>query len=196
MTDLSTIREQLAELFKQRALEFGDFTLTSGKKSGYYLDGKQVTLYAEGLRLVAEGFLELTAGLDYDAVGGMVIGADPIVGAILTAAANRHAAGDGDAELSRMKGFLIRKESKGHGTDKFVEGPVEQGMKVVVIDDVVTTAKSAVAACERIEDFGCKVVHVVGIVDRLEGGAAAFASRGIPFSSLLTVEDLGVTPNK
>lgn len=178
-------RDRLMELFRERALKFGDFTLVSGKKSSYYLDGKQVTLHAEGLRQVSLGLLELLKDTEFDAFGGMSIGADPIVGGVLTVA----------AEQGRdLKGFMVRKESKGHGTNKFVEGPVEPGMKVIVVDDVVTTGGSSLLAVDRIEEFGCKVVQVVGIVDRLQGGAKNFADRGLPFVSLLSITDFGIEP--
>jgi orotate phosphoribosyltransferase len=178
-------RPRLLELFRERALKFGDFTLASGKKAKYYLDGKQITLHSEGLRLVSEGLLELLEGVDFVAFGGMSIGADPIVGGVLTVA----------AEQGRdLAGFLVRKESKGHGTNKFVEGPVTPGMKVVIVDDVVTTGGSALLSVDRIEEFGCKVVQVVAIIDRMEGGAANFAARGLPLKSLLTIEDFGIAP--
>lgn len=178
-------RGRLMELFRERALKFGDFTLVSGKKSSYYLDGKQVTLHAEGLRQVSLGLLDLLKDTHFDAFGGMSIGADPIVGGVLTVA----------AEQGRdLKGFMVRKESKGHGTNKYVEGPVEPGMNVVVVDDVVTTGGSSLLAVDRIEEFGCKVVQVVGIVDRLQGGAKNFADRGLPFVSLLSITDFGIEP--
>ncbi|MBX3440256.1 MAG: orotate phosphoribosyltransferase [Planctomycetaceae bacterium] len=180
-------RRLLLELFHQRALKFGDFTLASGKKATYYLDGKQITLDSNGLRLVAEGLLHLLKDVEFDAVGGMSIGADPIIGAVLAVAAEQQ---------RPLQGMLVRKEAKGHGTNRFVEGPVAPGAKarVVVIDDVVTTGGSALLAADRIEEFGCQVVQVVGIVDRREGGAANFANRGFPFRSLLTIEDFGITP--
>lgn len=178
-------RSQLIRLFHERALKFGDFTLASGKKSTYYLDGKQITLHSTGLRLVSEGLLALLEGVDFTAIGGMSIGADPIVGGVLTVAAEQG---------RRLDGFLVRKEPKGHGTKQYIEGPVEPGAKVVVIDDVVTTGGSALQAADRIEEFGCEVVCVVGIVDRKEGGAANFATRGLAFRSLLTIEDFGIAP--
>src|SRR5579864_3182827 len=95
-------RDRLIELFRQRALKFGEFTLASGKKAGYYLDGKQITLHSEGLRLVSEGLLELLAGVDFQAIGGMSMGADPIVGGVLTAAG---------ATGRDLVGFLVRKEA-------------------------------------------------------------------------------------
>lgn len=178
-------RDQLVQLFHERALKFGDFTLASGKKSKYYLDGKQITLHSAGLRHVSEGLLDLLSDVEYDAIGGMSIGADPIVGGVLTAAAERG---------QELLGFLVRKEAKGHGTNKYVEGPVQPGMKVVVIDDVVTTGGSALLAADRIVEFGCEVVQMVGIVDRMEGGAANFAERNLPFRSLLSIQDFGIDP--
>ena len=178
-------RQELMDLLRERALKFGDFTLASGKKSSYYLDGKQITLHSEGLRLVSEGLLELLDGVECDAIGGMSIGADPIVGGILTAAASQGRS---------LVGFLVRKEPKGHGTQRYVEGPVQPGAKVVIVEDVVTTGGSALQAADRVKEFGCEVVCVAGIIDRMEGGAAAFAARNLPFKSLLTIEDFGITP--
>lgn len=182
--------ERLTELFRERALKFGDFTLASGKKAKYYLDGKQITLHAEGLRLVAEGMLEKLKTITSEpihAVGGMVIGADPIVGGILAAAAE-------SSEHKDLLGVLVRKESKGHGTQKFVEGPLESGQNVVIIEDVVTTGGSSLQAIQRIEDFGAHVVGVLAIIDRMEGGRAAFESAGYAFDSLLTIQDFGIDP--
>jgi orotate phosphoribosyltransferase len=93
-----------------------------------------------------------------------------------------------------MEGPLVRKEAKGHGTGQYVEGPAGPGARVIVIDDVVTTGGSALQAVDRIIDYGAQVVQVVGIVDRLEGGAEAFAQRDLPFQSLLTIQDFGISP--
>ena len=178
-------RNRLMELIRERALKFGDFTLASGKKSPYYLDGKQVTLSAEGLLQISWGLLELLQGIQFSGFGGMSIGADPIVGGVLVAAA---------AQNRPLQGFMVRKEAKGHGTQRFIEGPISPGDKVVIVDDVVTTGGSALQAVERVQEFGCEVVHVVGIVDRLQGGEAAFKARGLTFSALLTIRDFGITP--
>ncbi|MCA9093051.1 MAG: orotate phosphoribosyltransferase [Planctomycetaceae bacterium] len=178
-------RQALIALFRERALKFGEFTLASGKKASYYLDGKQITLHSEGLRLVSEGLLELLKDIECDGFGGMSIGADPIVGGVLTVAA---------MQGRKLDGFMVRKEAKGHGTGRFIEGPVQPGMKVVVVDDVVTTGGSSIQAIERVEEFGCKVVGVVAIIDRMEGGAANFAARGLSMKSLLTIEDFGIKP--
>ncbi|MCL4154298.1 UNVERIFIED_CONTAM: hypothetical protein GTU68_019076 [Idotea baltica] len=177
-------KEALKELFKERALKFGDFTLASGKKAKYYLDGKQITLHSRGLQLVSDGLLELLDD-DVDAVGGMSIGADPIAAGVLCAAA---------VQGKELLGYLVRKESKGHGTNKFVEGPIQPGMKVAIVEDVVTTGGSSILAVERVQDFGCEVTQVLTIIDRMEGGAKAFADKGLKFQSLLTIEDFGITP--
>ena len=176
-------RQRLIELFRQHALKFGDFTLASGRKSTYYLDGRLITLHAEGLKLIAEGILDSLAEFDFAAVGGMSIGADPIVGGVLTVAAQRG---------RPLLGFLVRKEAKEHGTKRMVEGPVQPGSKVVIVDDVITTGGSSLQAIDRALEVGCQVVCAVGVCDRLQGGAAAFAARGIPFRSLLTIRDFGI----
>jgi orotate phosphoribosyltransferase len=184
--DSMSNRQQLISLVRERALKFGDFTLASGQKSTYYLDGKQVVLFSHGLRLVSEGLLELLEGVEFDAIGGMSIGADPIVGGVLAVAS---------AKGRALNGFMVRKEAKGHGTNRYVEGPMQPGMKVVIVDDVITTGGSSLLAIDRIEEFGCKVVKVVAIVDRLQGGKANFAARDLDFEALLTIEDLGVKVN-
>ncbi len=173
------------QLVRDKALKFGDFTLASGKKAKYYLDGKQVTLDSIGARLIAEGILELLGEPLPKAVGGMAIGADPITAAVITMAGVRGLP---------LKGFLVRKEAKGHGTNRFVEGPVAAGDEVVIVEDVVTTGGSSLQAIERVEAMGLKVRKVIAIIDRMEGGTQAFAERGYPLASLLTIRDFGIEP--
>jgi len=179
-------RQALIDLVRNRALKFGEFTLASGRKAAYYLDGKQVTLDAAGARLIGEGLLDLMAakGLP-DAVGGMSIGADPITAAIVTIAG---------VQGLQLRGFMVRKEPKGHGTKQYVEGPVTPGQRAIIVEDVVTTGGSSLQAIERVEAFGLKVVGVLAVIDRMEGGAAAFAAKGYPFESLLTIRDFGIEP--
>jgi orotate phosphoribosyltransferase len=93
-----------------------------------------------------------------------------------------------------IRGFMVRKESKGHGTNQFIEGPVQSGEQVVIVEDVVTTGGSSLLAIERAESFGLKVARVLAIIDRMEGGAQAFTQRGYPFASLLTIRDFGIEP--
>lgn len=176
----------LIQLVREKALQFGDFTLASGKKATYYLDCRQVTLDSHGAHLIAEGMLELLADNIPEAVGGMAIGADPITGAILTLAGSRGLA---------LRGVIVRKEPKGHGTGRTVEGPVVPGYEIVIVEDVVTTGGSSLLAIERCEAFGLKVCRVLAIIDRLEGGKEAFAARGYELTSLLTIRDFGIEPN-
>lgn len=178
-------RNALIALVRDKALKFGDFTLASGKKAKYYLDGKQVTLDAAGARLIGEGILDLLSGDMPAAVGGMSIGADPITAAVVTLAGVR------DLPL---KGFMVRKEAKGHGTNRFIEGPVQSGDRVAIVEDVVTTGGSSILAIERCREFGLIVDRVVAIIDRMEGGREAFANLDIPFDSLLTIRDFGIEP--
>ena len=182
-------RDSLANLIRTRALQFGDFTLASGKKASYYLDCRQVTLDARGARLIGEGMIDLIGDLRLKMgqgpklVGGMAIGADPITAAILTTAGVRGYS---------LRGVMVRKEPKGHGKGKQVEGPYESGESIVIVEDVVTTGGSSLKAIELCEAEGLKVERVLAIVDRLEGGREAFADRGYELTSLFTVEDFGV----
>ena len=180
-------KQALIELVRQRALKFGDFTLASGKKATYYLDCRQVTLHPQGAVLIGSGILEMLGDDLPRAVGGMAIGADPITAAVVTLAG---------VEGRDILGFMVRKEAKAHGTQRFVEGPVEAGDRVVIVEDVITTGGSSLLAIERCEAFGLKVEGVIAVVDRMEGGVAAFAERGYRCRSLLTIEDFGIEPPK
>jgi orotate phosphoribosyltransferase len=180
-------RGPLIEVLKREALRTGTFTLASGRTSHYYVDGRRVTLSAEGAAIIGAGVIELLADLPtVAAVGGLTMGADPIVGATLALAS---AAG-----RPALRGFLVRKEAKGHGMGKLVEGPLEPGMEVAILDDVATTGGSSLQAVDAVEAIGCKVRRVIVVLDRLEGAAAAFAARGLDFRSLVTIRDLGVEP--
>jgi orotate phosphoribosyltransferase len=180
-------KQALLELLEQEALQRGDFTLASGKKASYYLDCRKVTLHPKGAGLIAAGMLAVigqTAPLPA-AVGGMAIGADPITSAIVTVA--------GQQDLP-LKGFMVRKEPKGHGTGRQVEGPVQPGQEVVIVEDVITSGGSALKAVDAAEAFGLKVREVIGIIDRLAGGEAAFAARGLKLKTLTTIRDFGIEP--
>jgi orotate phosphoribosyltransferase len=182
-------RHRLIALLKRDALRLGSFTLASGRSSHYYIDGRKVTLSAEGAGLIALGVLDLlTAHPEVAAVGGLTLGADPIVGATL-AIAPAHGRKD-------LRGFLVRKQAKAHGTGNLVEGPLEPGSTVAIVDDVATTGGSSFQAIEAVESLGCKFAVVAVVLDRLEGAAEAFAARGHEFRPLLTIRDLGVEPLK
>jgi orotate phosphoribosyltransferase len=176
--------EALKALIRDKALRFGDFTLASGKKASYYLDCRQITLDSRGARLVAEGMLDFLAGDLPDLVGGMAIGADPITAAILTLAGLKGLP---------LRGVIVRKEPKQHGTGKLVEGPFRDGESIAIVEDVVTTGGSSLLAIERCEAVGLKVQRVLAIIDRLEGGREAFATRGYELTTLFTVRDFGIS---
>lgn len=176
-------RAALAQLIQDKALKFGEFTLASGKQASYYLDCRQVTLDSQGAKLIGEGMLELIGDPAPPLVGGMAIGADPITAAILTIAGLRD---------QSLRGVMVRKEPKGHGRGKQVEGPYESGEEIVIVEDVVTTGGSSLRAIELCEAEGLKVNRVLAIIDRLEGGSNAFAERGYELTTLFTVEDFGI----
>ncbi len=174
-------RERLKEILRRESLRRGRFVLASGKRSSYYFDGKLTTLDSEGARLVAELLLDVLSDYDVGAIGGLTLGADPIVGALLALAPERG---------RKLKGFLVRKEPKDHGTRSRVEGPLDEGQGVAIIEDVVTTGGSALQAADVVEALGCTVRVVLAVVDRGEGGAEAFSGRGYPFRALFSAEEL------
>lgn len=177
----------LIRLIRDEALQIGDFTLASGKQASYYLDCRRVTLHPRGANLIGEAMLERICAIEPlpHAVGGMAIGADPITAAVVTLAGLRSLP---------LRGFMVRKEAKGHGTGRQVEGPVESGQRVVIVEDVITSGGSALRAAEAAEAFGLKVELVLGVIDRMAGGREAFAARGLALETLCTIEDLGLRP--
>jgi orotate phosphoribosyltransferase len=177
--------DALKQLLREKALKFGEFTLASGKKASYYLDCRQITLDSRGARLIGAGMLELLAREMPDLVGGMAIGADPITAAILTLAGTQGIP---------LRGVMVRKEAKPHGTGRLVEGPFQPGESIAIVEDVVTTGGSSLLAIERCEEAGLKVQRVLAIIDRLEGGREAFAARGYELTTLFTIRDFGIAP--
>jgi orotate phosphoribosyltransferase len=180
-------RQALIQLLGSEALQRGLFTLASGKQASYYLDCRKITLHPRGANLIAAGMLEVLQSYPSlpNAIGGMAIGADPITAAIVTVAGQR------DLPL---KGFMVRKETKGHGLGKQVEGPVSPGDRVVIVEDVITSGGSALKAVEAAEAFGLQVERVIGIIDRLAGGKEAFATKGLELITLTTIRDFGIEP--
>jgi len=176
-------RNRLRELVNQKAVIRGDFILASGAKSNYYIDGKFISLTSEGLAYFARVVLDMMKGDDLDIVGGMTLGADPIIGAVV---AMSHIVGN------PVDGIIVRKEAKDHGRGKQIEGPVADGAKVLIIEDVVTTGGSSIRAIEAVEKAGGKVERVICLVDRLAGGRENFESKGYRFDPIFTIEDLDI----
>jgi len=179
--EIQECKSRLLKLLKERAVSIGKFRLSSGKESNYYLDERVVTLSAEGAYLTARIMLDMLKDVDVDAVGGMTVAADPIAGAI---AAISYAQG------RPVDGFIVRKEPKGHGMGKQVEGPITSGLKVAVIDGTMTTGGSILKAIEVMENEGCEVVKVILLIDRLEGGREAIQNKGYDYEAIFTRDDL------
>lgn len=179
---------KLAKLLEQKSVRRGNFTLASGKTSTYYIDGKLTSMSAEGAALIAEAILEEISDFPVDAVGGMDMGATPIVGAFAVAS---YRAG------RPLPTFVVRKEVKAHGTMKLIEGPIPQSpSKVVIIDDVVTTGDSILKAIDAVQKAGHTVLLAISLLDRNAGAADALASRGIKYQPLTTLADIGIDSPK
>jgi orotate phosphoribosyltransferase len=180
-TDLTTLRQKLLDLFCRLAYQEGDFVLSSGQHSSYYINGKQVTLDPQGALAMARLLLPMLPK-DTQAVAGLTLGADPIVSAVSVVSVY---------ENRPIPALIIRKEAKGHGTMAYIEGPsLPQGAKVVVLEDVVTTGQSALKAVERLQAAGYTVDRVISLIDRLQGGGELYESAGLQFEALFTIEDL------
>ncbi len=179
----AAIIEKILELAKSKgALIFGDFTLTSGAKSHYYFDGRLISLDPAGAYYVARAFLLILRGCDAQAIAGPSIGADPIVGAVALLS---------HQEGHPVPGLIVRKEPKGHGTGRYIEGPLIPGMRVAVVDDTCTSGKSLFHAIKAVETEGCRVVKVLAILDRHEGGGDELRRRGYDFQALLETGERG-----
>lgn len=180
-TDLTTLRQKLLDLFCRLAYQEGDFVLSSGQRSSYYINGKQVTLHPQGALSVGRLLLHLLP-TDTEAVAGLTLGADPIVSAVSVVSVY---------ENRPIPALIIRKEAKGHGTMAYIEGPtLPAGAKVVVLEDVVTTGQSALKAVERLQAAGYTVNRVISLIDRLQGGAELYKSAGLQFEALFSIQDL------
>jgi len=183
-SNLEQDRGELLDFLKERALRFGNFTLTSGKTSSYYFDGKQVTLYPKGAYLLGKIIIHKIRQDNIQALGGLTVGADPIVGAVAALAY--------PLELD-IKTFIVRKEAKKHGKQRLIEGPqLNTGDRVIIVEDVVTTGGSSIKAIEAVLEAGGKVVKVVPLVDRLEGGTERIEEMGIHVDPVFTARDFGI----
>ncbi len=176
-----TDRDELKSILIRRSILKGDFTLTSGRKSSYYINGKMTSLNSRGLYLAAKLLLDLSSEKEYDAFAGPVIGAVPLIGALLTLCAERGL---------EKEGILIRKQSKEHGTKSKLEGRLKEGMRVILLEDVATTGGSLLKAADAIIENGGMIVSIYTLVDREEGAAERIAESGFEFSSLFKVSEL------
>lgn len=180
--DEISLKEELLKLIKEKALVRGERTLASGKKADFYIDGKQVTLDARGLLVTAKLILSLLHGHQVDAIGGPTIGADPIAAAVaLLSSQTGHP----------LKAFIVRKEAKKHGMQKMIEGPLlQEGDRVVMVEDVVTTGGSVLNAIQEVEKVKARVVKVICLVDRNEGAEETLSRYN--YSPIFTLGDLGL----
>jgi orotate phosphoribosyltransferase len=188
----ATHAHQLLALLALTSFRLGQFKLSSGGTSDYYIDCRTTTLHAEGGRLTGEAILDLLIenGIKAEAVGGLTLGADPIVSNVATASAWRAKSNPG-APL--LHGFLVRKAEKAHGTGRRIEGFCKQGAHVVIVDDVCTTGASTINAIEAAREAGMTVAAVVCIVEREEANgrpAVEAAAAGSPFLRLFTANDV------
>jgi orotate phosphoribosyltransferase len=172
-------RERLVAELRQHALVIGEVTLTSGRKASYYVDAKRAILRPAAFRALGELVAAEARRIRASAVGGMSLGADPVACAALAA----------DTEV---KAFFVRKERKEHGLQRWIEGPeLEPGERCLIVEDVVTTGGSTVAAIERVRSEGLTVAGVVSVLDRLTGGAAGIeAAAQAPYVALTTIDDV------
>jgi orotate phosphoribosyltransferase len=180
---MNELKIKLAKLLLELSYREGDFTLTSGKKSDYYFDCKQTALHAEGSYLIGRLFVEMLKDFDCKGVGGMTLGADPLVSSTTVVSF---------LEGRPMPGFIIRKKSKGHGTDQYLEGMANfgEGDKVVLLEDVCTTGGTLITAARRVRDAGLEIAGVLAVLDREEGGRENLEKAGLPLSAIFTRREL------
>ena len=182
--EMKELKAKLKALLEKEALKRGNFVLSSGKTSNYYLDGRVITLNPEGAYLVARIILALIKERKIDALGGPTLGADPIVGAV---ACLSH------LQDIPLKTFLVRKSVKEHGTQRQIEGPqLNPGAKVILVDDVATTGKALVEAKLALDKIGVKVESAIVIVDRQEGAVENLSSCGVKLESIFSIRDFGL----
>ncbi|WOD38605.1 orotate phosphoribosyltransferase [Nodosilinea sp. E11] len=179
--ETAQLRSPLLDLFCQGAYQEGDFVLTSGQHSTYYINGKLVTLHPQGSLMVGRLLLDLVQPGTV-AVAGLTLGADPLVTAVSLVGVYGH---------QTLFPLIIRKEAKGHGTRAYIEGlTLPPGSPVTVLEDVVTTGQSALKAVDRLQAAGYQVNQILALVDRQQGGAELYQSHDLPFKALFTIQDI------
>jgi orotate phosphoribosyltransferase len=176
-----TDRDNLLAEIENKAVVHGKVTLSSGKEADFYLDLRRITLDGVAAPLVGRVMLDLTADLDYEAVGGLTLGADPVAVAMLHAAAARG---------RTLDAFVVRKAQKAHGMQRRIEGPEVKGRRVLVVEDTSTTGASPLTAVEALREAGAEVVAVATIVDR--GATGRIEGEGLEYRTAYTLADLGL----
>src|SRR5215210_6012478 len=176
-------RDVLIDQVDRKAVVRGKVTLSSGREADYYVDMRRVTLDAEAAPAIGRVMLELTADLEYDAVGGLTLGADPIAVAMLHQAA---------ATGRTLDAFVIRKSQKGHGLQKLIEGPAVEGRRVLAVEDTSTTGGSVLEAVKALREPGADVVAVAVVVDRDTGARQAVEAEGLEYRYAVGISDLDV----
>lgn len=176
-----SVRDQLRQMLLDRSMRFGEFVLSSGATSNYYIDVRKTSLHPLGLKMIARLFWEQLEQDDITAVGGLTLGADPLVAGVLWWS---HDAG------KPLEGFLVRKVAKDHGLRGQVEGNLAGHKRVAILDDVITSGESALIAAESAESYKAEVVRVLAVVDREQGAQQIFQQRGYPFTPLFSIGDL------
>ncbi len=188
---MSEERERLKLILKENSILLGKFKLASGKESNYYIDARLTTLHPEGVYLVGKIFLDvINQDSEIQAVGGPTMGADPIVGSILSLTGASSTTSSGIKPARALHGFLVRKEEKQHGTGKLIEGNLKPGDKVAIVEDVATTGGSILKAVDAVERVGAYVKTVLVIVDREEGARETLEGRGYKFFSIFKIGEL------
>ncbi len=178
---LLSLRSYLLDLIATLAYQEGDFVLSSGQASTHYINGKKVTLTAEGALALGRLILDLIPP-DTAAIAGLTLGADPMVTAVSVVSAY---------EQRPLPALIVRKQAKGHGTQAYIEGPsLAPGARVIVLEDVVTTGKSAMQAVERLRGAGHQVQEIIALVDRQQGGAELYQQEGLRFQALYTISEI------
>ena len=183
MTEIAADRARLLEIIRAKAIVHGRVTLSSGREAAYYVALRRITLDGEAAPLVGRVMRNLTADLEYAAVGGLTLGADPVATAMLHAAAS---AGE------RLDAFVVRKSGKAHGLQQRIEGPSITGRPVVIVEDTSTTGASPLDAAQAAREAGATVVAVATIADRATGAADVFAAAGLDYRFAFSLSDLGL----
>ena len=180
---MHSLKQRLAKILIEKSYKEGNFTLASGKKSEYYFDCRQTALHPEGAWLIGSLFFDLIKDLPISGVGGMTLGSDPLITATSVISFEKG---------HPLNGFIVRKESKGHGTNQYIEGLANfsSGDRVVLLEDVVTTGGSILTACKRAEDVGLEIVQICSVLDREEGGREKLAEAGYELKSLFNRREL------